>query len=65
MKMIPVESSNIVAICYDPETQIMHVQFKNGTYRYEDVPAVFFDHLKAAESKGKFLNASGRKGVKI
>lgn len=63
IKMEPVESSNIKAIGY--EDGIMHVQFTGGaTYKYEATP-MFYQSLMSAESKGKFLRASGAKGVKI
>lgn len=64
MQMQPVTSSNVVAIGYENGT--MHVQFKSGTYRYDNVSEEFYNRLMAAESKGRFLNNSILpKGVRI
>jgi len=63
MKMQPVTSSHILAVGFEDGT--MHVQFKNGTYRYDNVPEQFHKDLMASESKGSFLSRSGLKGVKL
>ena len=54
MQMIPVVSSNLEAIGYDSETQILRVMFKESVYDYFDVPQYEFDNLLNAESKGKY-----------
>lgn len=55
--MIPVNSSNIVAIGHDKEFARLFVEFTSGdTYRYDGVEADTFDTLMGAESVGKFLN---------
>ncbi len=55
--MQDVESSNVAAIGYDPETQELSVSFtKSGTYVYHDVGRDTYDELMQAESKGKYLN---------
>jgi hypothetical protein len=49
------ESSNIAKFGYGSTT--LSVQFKNGgRYEYLDVPITLFADMKAAESKGRFLN---------
>ncbi len=54
---IEVDSSNIAAISYVPETQGLMVKFNSGSvYTYADVPAEVFDDFKDADSKGKFFN---------
>jgi len=54
---IEVESSNIEAIAYVPETDGLLVRFSSGSvYSYSDVPAEVFEDFKDAGSKGKFLN---------
>jgi len=54
--MIPVESSQIQSIGYDPATKTLLVNFKRGgIYSYAGVPQEVFDAFLAAESKGKFL----------
>jgi len=60
--MIPVDSSNIASIGYDPDTQTLQVEFSNGhVYQYFDVPEVVFREFLAAPSKGVYLHA-GIKG---
>ena len=56
-----VESSNVAAVGYTPETETeraqLHVRFKNGSeYRYFDVPQEQFDGLVGASSVGQYLN---------
>lgn len=48
------ESSNIKAFRHEGIT--LYVKFKGGTYAYAGVPEAVFEKMKAAESKGKFLN---------
>lgn len=56
-EMIYVDSSNIEAVGYDPETLELHVQFRNGrTYVYYSVEDWTYQELLNAESKGTFLN---------
>jgi len=55
--MIPVSSSNISAIGYDNQNEIVHVNFLNGTeYIYKGVPQHDFDGLLNAPSVGSYLN---------
>jgi hypothetical protein len=54
--MTPVDSSNIAAIGYEPATETMCVQFKNGAaYIYLDVKPEVYQEFLDSESKGKFL----------
>ena len=54
MKLAPVKSSNIQALGYDPEMQILDVQFKSGKqYHYHGVPPDAHQALMQAESLGK------------
>ena len=55
-----IDSSNIEAIGYDPDTQELHVLFlKSGeTYVYYNVEDWVFQELLQADSKGAYLNAS-------
>ena len=55
--MIPVESSNIVAVGYDPHDRYLFIRFKSGIYRFEDVSPALHEQLLAADSKGKFVGA--------
>lgn len=61
IEMKPVESSNLEAIGYSAEDQILQVRFKSGkTWRYRDFPPSAYSRLMAAESKGKFFAAHVR-----
>jgi len=63
MNWLPVKSSNIEAVAYDPEKKILSVRFiKSGIYHYFDVPQNIFDELRDAESVGKYF-AEWIKGV--
>lgn len=56
-EMIEVESSNLKAIGYDPDTQSLYVDFLNNSrYRYLDVPEALFNRFLSSDSKGKFLH---------
>ncbi len=56
--MLPVESSNIAAIGYDPIERTLQVNFLSGTrYRYFSVPQWRFDEFVATPSKGRYLNS--------
>lgn len=59
MNRIPVSSSNVASVGYDPDSQILEVEFKdNAIYHYFDVPQHIYDGLRSAESVGKFLHAN-------
>ncbi len=55
--MIPVESSSVRFIGYDPENEKLYVKFTSGaTYEYDDVPASVYDSFMESPSKGRFVN---------
>lgn len=57
--MMPVESSNILAIGYDQPSLNLFVTFKDGnTYRHMGVPEDLWLRFKDAESQGKFYHAN-------
>lgn len=57
MDRVPVQSSNISEVGYDPASMTLEVAFTNGTiYQYFDVPETLYQELLHAESVGKFLN---------
>jgi len=57
MNWLPVTSSNISEIAYEPEKKILSVRFiKSGIYRYFDVPEHIFEELRDAESVGKYFS---------
>ncbi|TMI98341.1 MAG: KTSC domain-containing protein [Bacteroidetes bacterium] len=50
-------SSVIAAIRYDVYTNILRVVYVSGNvYDYKDVPEEVFKEMRAASSKGEFLN---------
>ncbi len=54
--MVPVNSSMIQAVGYDPETQILEVLFNSGqAYHYEGVPPEVHQELMASDSKGRYM----------
>jgi hypothetical protein len=58
-KLVPVESSMIQAVGYDPQTRVLEVLFNSGrTYCYEGVPPEVHQALMAADSKGQYMRAA-------
>ena len=58
-----VSSSNIASIGYDPDNQVLEIEFLSGAvYQYYDVPQSVYDGLMAADSHGKFLDVYIKKG---
>ncbi len=56
MQLIPVESSTVAAIGYDPATRTMEVRFHSGAaYRYQEVSAEDHSNLMGADSIGRHL----------
>jgi hypothetical protein len=57
MQRTPVRSRALVSAGYDPEAQLMELEFHNGrVYRYRDVPPGVFEFLLRTPSKGGFVN---------
>lgn len=57
MERIPVVSSNIASIGYDPDSRTLEVEFRNGTlYQYYDVPPAEYTGLMNAASHGSYLH---------
>jgi len=59
IRRIPVSSSFIDAIGYDPGSQVLEIEMNRGQhlYRYFDVPPRVFEGIMAASSKGRFFNS--------
>jgi hypothetical protein len=65
MNMIAVQSSNIAAIGYEPESGVMHVRFKDGsTYAHPDTTPAEYRAFMASSSKGAHHAANFRKRAK-
>ncbi|WP_043982266.1 KTSC domain-containing protein [Priestia megaterium] len=54
MIMRSVSSSNLVAVGYDDSTNTLFIEFKNGTYKYFNVPQNVYRNLLNASSKGQY-----------
>ena len=56
VEMVPVSSTNVSAVGYDPETREMTVEFQSGNvYVYSGVPAEVPEELKASASPGSYF----------
>lgn len=54
----PVSSSNLASVGYDPDSETLEVEFKNGlVYQYLNVPQIVVDQLLEAGSIGSFFNS--------
>jgi len=52
-----VDSSSLSSVGYDPGSETLEVEFRNGgVYRYLEVPEGEWRSLQSAESKGSYLN---------
>ena len=49
-----VKSSNIISIGHDGTN--LYVNYKSGTYKYENVYKSVYESLLTSESKGRFMN---------
>lgn len=49
-----VQSSNIISIGHDGTN--LYVNYKSGTYKYENVDKSIYESLLTSDSKGKFMN---------
>jgi hypothetical protein len=57
MEREKVDSSSLSSVGYDAGSETLEVEFRNGgVYRYLEVPAEEWESLRAAESKGSYLN---------
>ena len=69
IKMIPVASSLIKAVGYDPEKEELHVEFhKGGEYVYQGVPQAIAMSFERSPSVGRYFlnNIKGKyEGVKV
>jgi hypothetical protein len=55
---IPVESSNLRSVGFDPYTNVLEIEFHGGRiYQYLSVPLSIYVSLMAAESHGKYFHA--------
>lgn len=56
MNRVPVNSSNILSIGYDKDSQMLEVEFNTKrVYRYSNVPPHVYAALMRSQSHGKYL----------
>lgn len=61
MFRLPVRSSNLASVGYDPQTRILEIEFRNGAiYQYRGVPSAVFLTLMYSPSPGRYFNAAIR-----
>jgi hypothetical protein len=57
MNRIPVSSSNLASVGYDPATQTLEIEFLHGAiYQYSGVPSSVYEGLMAADSHGTYFD---------
>lgn len=57
MNRVPVSSSTLSSVGYDPAFRTLEVQFKNrSVYQYVNVPDSVHQGLMSAPSKGRYLD---------
>jgi KTSC domain len=62
MNRTRVSSSNLASVGYDPNTQILEVEFLHGgIYQYSGVPSSVYSGLLAASSHGSYFDQHVKK----
>lgn len=62
MNRVPVSSSNLQSVGYDPVTHVLEIAFhSSGIYQYSNVPAHIHSGLMSAPSKGQYFDAHIKK----
>jgi hypothetical protein len=55
MEHIPVISSNLRSVGYDPDSLTLEIKFRSGRlYQYYNVPVVIYEGLMSAGSHGEY-----------
>lgn len=55
MNHIPVKSSNLKSVAYDPDSGTMEIQFNKQKYTYSNITQAQYNQLMSAPSKGKYF----------
>ena len=57
LNRVPVKSSDLHSVGYDPESQTLEIEFlSGGVYRYSEVPESVYRSLLSASSHGKYFH---------
>ncbi len=58
MERNPVSSTSLRSVGYDPEHQLLEIEFTSGrVYRYRNVPSEEYTQLMRSESHGQYFNS--------
>jgi hypothetical protein len=56
MERNPVSSGSLNSVGYDPETQVLEIEFQSGeVYQYTGVPREVYAELMHSDSHGRFF----------
>ncbi|MEM2161095.1 MAG: KTSC domain-containing protein [Candidatus Nitrosotenuis sp.] len=56
MNRIPVQSSNLRSVGYDPNTRTLEIEFHSGgIYQYSGISQQMYEGLMSAPSKGSYF----------
>jgi hypothetical protein len=58
MQRLPLDSSTLASMGYDPEHRVLELEYRKtgDIYQYFDVPPEEYEAFLKAESKGAYLN---------
>jgi KTSC domain len=57
MQPVPLESTSLASVEYDPALRHLQIQFRSGErYLFFQVPPPCYQHLLQADSKGAYFN---------
>jgi hypothetical protein len=58
MNRLPVDSTVVAAVGYDPASRVLELEFRSGghVYRYFEVPPEEYQSFLGAKSKGAYLD---------
>ena len=56
MERIPVDSSILVSVGYEPTSATLEIELLTGIYHYFGVPTDIYEGLMSAGSKGAYFN---------
>lgn len=63
MNRVQVMSSDLASVGYDKETQVLEIEFRNGSiYQYFNIPESIYSGLMSASSHGRYFVAYIKKG---
>ena len=56
MELVPIQSSHLAYIGYDPDSMTMQIQFKNGSlYTYQNIEPETYNAMMGSGDPGKYF----------